>query len=231
MTWTPTVNRFQAVLHKDGAIEFNYDEVHAQDAIVGVYPMVTQGNEKEIGAIDAGEKIRSPRSPRYQEREAGRGGWPLSESDAGDPRASARGERSCDGGHHLQSLSRSDRAGSGLHAEQWHSMDDSGRRRSRTRRSFGAPRYNAFGAGLSPTVKVSGNTISVEGTLPVGFKSGDQIFVSAAVQASGTPPVVVAQSAAAPNQTRGHRQVRRYTSLLSRSKTALSPSSTKLSTT
>ncbi len=51
MTWTPTVNRFQAVLRKDGSIDFSYDAVAAQDAIVGIYPMVTEGAETEIGAI------------------------------------------------------------------------------------------------------------------------------------------------------------------------------------
>ena len=55
MTWTPTVNRFQAVLRKDGTIEMSYDEVAAQDAIVGIYPMVTGGAEKEIATI-AGEE-------------------------------------------------------------------------------------------------------------------------------------------------------------------------------
>ena len=53
MTWTPTVNRFQAVLHKDGAIEFNYDDIHAEDAIVGVYPMVLTGNETEIATVSS----------------------------------------------------------------------------------------------------------------------------------------------------------------------------------
>lgn len=43
MTWTKTVNRFQAVLHKDGAIEMSYDEVAARDGIVGVYPMTAGG--------------------------------------------------------------------------------------------------------------------------------------------------------------------------------------------
>jgi hypothetical protein len=37
-TWTPTVNRFQAVLSKDGTIQMSYDDVAARDAIVGVYP-------------------------------------------------------------------------------------------------------------------------------------------------------------------------------------------------
>jgi hypothetical protein len=54
MTWFPTENRFQAVLGKDGTIEMSYDAVAAKDAIVGIYPMVTEGAEKEIGEI-AGE--------------------------------------------------------------------------------------------------------------------------------------------------------------------------------
>jgi hypothetical protein len=37
-TWSPTVNRFQAVLHSNGAIEMSYRELAAKDAIVGIYP-------------------------------------------------------------------------------------------------------------------------------------------------------------------------------------------------
>ena len=51
MSWRPTVNRFQAVLHQNGTIEMSYDEVAAKDAIVGIYPMVTGGIEKQIGQI------------------------------------------------------------------------------------------------------------------------------------------------------------------------------------
>ena len=60
MTWTPTVNRFQAVLRKDGSIDLSYDEVHAEDAIVGVYPLVVQGAEKEIATIAAEENAAVP---------------------------------------------------------------------------------------------------------------------------------------------------------------------------
>jgi len=42
-TWTPTVNRFQAVLSKDGSIQMSYDDVAAKDAIVGVYPSNADG--------------------------------------------------------------------------------------------------------------------------------------------------------------------------------------------
>jgi hypothetical protein len=51
--WTPTVNRFQAVLFKDGAIQMSYDDVAAKDAIVGVYPSVPAGTDAaKIAAVD-----------------------------------------------------------------------------------------------------------------------------------------------------------------------------------
>jgi hypothetical protein len=53
MSWTPTVNRFQAVLRKDGTIELSYNDVHAQDAIVGVYPVVNAGAETVTATMTA----------------------------------------------------------------------------------------------------------------------------------------------------------------------------------
>ena len=38
-TWTPTVNRFQTVLHRDGRVEMSYEQLAARDAIVGLYPV------------------------------------------------------------------------------------------------------------------------------------------------------------------------------------------------
>jgi hypothetical protein len=43
-TWTPTINRFQLTLQKDGAIQMSYEQVAAKDAIVGVYPKVPAGS-------------------------------------------------------------------------------------------------------------------------------------------------------------------------------------------
>jgi len=37
-TWFNTINRFQAVLHRDGSLEMSYKELTATDAIVGIYP-------------------------------------------------------------------------------------------------------------------------------------------------------------------------------------------------
>src|SRR5215475_6581164 len=50
-TWAPTVNCFQAALWKDGTIELSYDQVAAKDAIVGLYPLVSTGAEKELALI------------------------------------------------------------------------------------------------------------------------------------------------------------------------------------
>jgi len=49
-TWTPTENRFQAVLFKDGTIQMSYDEVAAKDAIVGVYQSAGAGPEPAAAA-------------------------------------------------------------------------------------------------------------------------------------------------------------------------------------
>ena len=43
-TWTPTVNRFQAVLHKDGQITLSYQSIAARDAIIGIYPKAANAN-------------------------------------------------------------------------------------------------------------------------------------------------------------------------------------------
>jgi hypothetical protein len=54
-TWTPTVNRFQAVLSKNGTIQMSYDEIAAKDAIVGVYPAAVvpvATDPSRIAAVD-----------------------------------------------------------------------------------------------------------------------------------------------------------------------------------
>src|ERR1700733_482311 len=51
-TWFKTINRFQAVLHRDGSIEMSYKELAAKDAIVAVYP-VPAGEETTLATITA----------------------------------------------------------------------------------------------------------------------------------------------------------------------------------
>lgn len=51
-TWFKTVNRFQAVLYRDGSIAMSYKELAAKDAIVGVYPVLS-GAQKSLATISA----------------------------------------------------------------------------------------------------------------------------------------------------------------------------------
>jgi hypothetical protein len=39
-TWVKTINRFQAVLHRDGSVDMSYKQLAAKDAIVGIYPLL-----------------------------------------------------------------------------------------------------------------------------------------------------------------------------------------------
>jgi hypothetical protein len=203
MTWTPTVNRFQAVLRRDGTIEMSYDAVAAKDAIVGIYPMVTEGLEKEIATL-AGEENASvaphldiksvklaavdslflkatieTRGPVLPESDPGIVGIAyrvcLAATQAATTQAAKKPMGDCTQAAHADAI--------------WTIQGGTG---GRGGRGGGAgPRYIASGTGVSPGVKVDGNTISVQGTLPAGYKAGDQIFVYAAVQTAMTPPVTV----------------------------------------
>ena len=42
-TWFRTINRFQAVLRRDGSIQMSYKEMASRDAIVGIYPVLSAG--------------------------------------------------------------------------------------------------------------------------------------------------------------------------------------------
>jgi hypothetical protein len=51
-SWTPTVNRFQAVLRADGSIDMSYQQVAGRDAIVGVYPVLPGTEEKSLAKFE-----------------------------------------------------------------------------------------------------------------------------------------------------------------------------------
>jgi hypothetical protein len=194
MTWVPTVNRFQAVLRKDGTIEMSYDEVAAKDGIVGVYPMVTEGVENEIATM-AGEEnpavaphlnIKSVKlmavDGLFLKATIEMRGPALPE---GDPGMAGVAYRVC-----LDAKKPSGECAQNGHSDAIWTIQTGGG--GRGGRGGGAgPRYNASGAGVSNGVKLDRNTISIEGTLPAGWKAGDQVFVSASIQTSGNPPVTV----------------------------------------
>jgi hypothetical protein len=193
MTWTPTVNRLQTLLHKDGTIEFTYDEVHAEDAIVGLYPMVTTGREKEIAVIDAGTDLEaSPHLDITKVRLAAVDGvflkailetrGPVLQEK--DPALAGVTYRICLDREKPTSCTEDN-------STVWTILGGVGRRRN----GPGTPHYTAFGPALLQAVNVSGNTISVEGTLPAGYLPGDSVFLSAAAQTRGAPPNVADQVA------------------------------------
>lgn len=65
----------------------------------------------------------------------------------------------------------------------------------RGRRSGMGPRYFGFGDGLSSDVNVEGNSITLQGTLPVGFHAGSRLYVSASEQVGEGQPNTFATKA------------------------------------
>ena len=57
----------------------------------------------------------------------------------------------------------------------------------------GTPGYSTSGPGVSPGVKVEGNTIALMGTLPEALRGAKQIAVYAETAGPGTPPAAVDQ--------------------------------------
>lgn len=183
-TWTPTVNRFQAVLHKDGTIDLSYDEVAARDAVVGIYPMVTKGAEQEIAALPVADhpaaaanldirKIRLTAVDSLYLKVALEARGPMLAAD--DPAIAGAAWRVC------------------LNRKPTPCTQDARADAVWTVRGLGAshygersmgPRYVAFGIGLSPMVTIEGNSLSMQGILPEGYKSGDTMYLSGAVESA-----------------------------------------------
>jgi len=194
-TWTPTVNRFQAVLRKDGSVEMSYDQLTARDAIVGLYPMVTTGTETALGTLnDAEDPQLDPHLDLKSLRIAVVDGLFLKVTfetrgpvlPEGDPKLAGLSYRvSFDGQKPL--ATRAENA----HADVVWAINGSGRGGGGGAGRGGASRYIASGPGVFPGVKISGNTISLQGTLPAALKPGDKAAVYAEVVAPGTPPATV----------------------------------------
>ncbi|HLH17531.1 MAG TPA: hypothetical protein VKX45_09940 [Bryobacteraceae bacterium] len=161
-TWTPTVNRFQAVLHKDGSIEMSYQEMAAKDGIVGVYPLIAEGKEKEIAAIDS---AGDPSAPAHLDvrkvRIAAVDGLLLKVT------LETRGPLLAEGDPALAGVTYRVSLGSAV----W-TVAGGGR--------GGRGRYVAFGPGVLPGVQIEGNRLTIQGTLPPGVREGERLAISAA---------------------------------------------------
>ncbi len=186
-TWTKTINRFQAVLHKDGAIEMSYQQVAAKDAIVGIYPLISGGAEQPLATL-TGQKNSSVAAHldiRNLKLSVVDGlflkvtfetvGPVLSEGDLGISGIAYRVYF----GSHNPSAQSDDSVNAHV---VWTIRGFVPRNRANASKS----RYFAFGSGLSRRVKTSGNTISIQGILPSALRGAKQIAVSAEASAPGS---------------------------------------------
>src|SRR5580692_9877244 len=195
-TWTKTANRFQAVLHKDGAIEMSYQRLAAKDVIIGIYPLVSGGAEKPLATL-AGKKTASvPAHLDIQNLrlsvvdglllkiEFETAGPVLLEGDAGLSGIAYRVYFNA----YKTSAKPDDAARAGT---VWTIRGFAPRNRATTSKS----RYFASGPGVSRRVEASGNTVSIQGILPQALRGAKQISVSADASASGSDEPVARISA------------------------------------
>ena len=183
-TWTPTVNRFQLVLRKNGAIEMSYDKVAAKDAVIGVYPLVTGGAEKEIAVIRSSSEhpdVAANLDLRSVRLAAVDGVFLRATLETSGP-IPPEGDAGMNGVTYRVSFD-----GQAVWTIRGGGFGGRGGR--------GAPRYTAFGPGVSPRVTVNGNSISVQGTLPPTLRTGQAVAVSADATGPGTAQPVAAIAA------------------------------------
>lgn len=213
-TWTKTVNRFQAVLYKDGAIELSYQQLAARDAIIGIYPLVSSAAEKPLATLTGKKNSSVAAHLDIQNLKLSvvdglllkatfeTAGPALSEGDSGLSGIAYRVYFDA----HKPSAQSDDGA---LASAVWTIRGFERRNRA----NAGTSRYVVFGPGVSRRVKMSGNTISIQGILPPALRGATQIAVSADASAPGSDEPV-AQILAHPVSLSGIRNAEAHLSSL-----------------
>lgn len=209
-SWTPTVNRIQATLHKDGVIELSYNDVNAKDAVVGVFPLVSAGVEKQIAVISGDENPSvapnldikritltridglflkatiETRGPVFTDPSA-----PAQQS--ADRPGGAATDPAINAVTYRIAFNQNEIADPAKASVVWTLRGFSGGRGFGGGRVMGA-RLVAAGDGVEPDVVVSGNTITVKGIVPTQLSGVTRAFVS--VDAGASPTVIVDRLAA-----------------------------------
>jgi len=176
-TWTPTVNRFQAVLRKDGSVDLSYDKVAARDAIVGLYPLLDDRPQQGLAALRGEEHPDVPAHLDLKSVKLTVAGGVLLKATL-----ETRGPVLPGGGTDLVGVTY--RIVFGNPDAAWtvrgvSPSDEAGPR----------SRYMAAGPGVSQRVKIDGNTIVVQGVLPPGLKSAAKISLYAETEGPERPGV------------------------------------------
>ena len=196
-TWTKTVNRFQAVLHKDGVMEMSYDHLAAKDAIVGLYPLISAEAEKPLSTLSAPRHAASAAHLDIQKLKLSMVGGMLLKTTfetagpalpPGDPGVRGIAYRVYFYAH----APGAESAGARAPADALWTIRGFAPRNGA---NGGASRYFAFGEGVSRGVKTSGKTISIQGILPSALRGAKQIYVSADASAAGSREPVAVVSA------------------------------------
>ena len=164
-TFESTVNRFQAVLHRDGPIDLSYREVSAEDAVVGVF---TPSRGQAARSIATASDDADSELPGYLDVRAVR----LAETDGlltvtietRDP-LPAEDDPALDGLNFRVLFDLEEPFASGSGSEDadivWSVRGRSGRG------------YTVSGTGVSGQVHIEGNTITLQG-LPSAFRGAEQ---------------------------------------------------------
>ncbi len=184
-TWFKTVNRFQAVLHRNGSIEMSYKELAAKDAIVGVYPLLA-GAEKSLATIST-----EPHPSVAAHLDVRNIKLSVIDDTLLKITLETRGPVVAEGDKTLDGIKY--RVVFDTHKPPSASTDASSTLSWTIRGiTWGRrpPRYIAFGPGVTRRVKVDGNTISMHGLLPTELRGIDQVSVSAEVTTPGNPEPV-----------------------------------------
>jgi hypothetical protein len=185
-TWFKTVNRFQAVLHRDGSIALSYKELAAKDAIVGVYPLLA-GADKPLASLSAEPhpEIAAHLDVRNLK---------LSVVDGILLKVTfeTRGPVQAEGNVAIDGITY--RAFFDAHRSPPASANAAHPTLAWTARGLAryvrSPRYVAFGPGVLRKVKVAGNTITLQGILPPAMRGVEQVAVYAEVAVPGNPAPV-----------------------------------------
>jgi hypothetical protein len=188
-TWTKTINRFQAVLHKDGAIEMSYDQVAAKDAIIGLYPLIGGGADKPLATLDAEKRASSgaDRNLAIQDVKLSiMDGLFLKVTFETAGPVLPEGDKGLAGiAYHVYFYAHEPPAGP-AHAARADAVWTIRGFLPRNRANGGTSRYFAFGPGVSRNVTPTGNAISIQGILPSLLRGAKQITISADAFAAGS---------------------------------------------